>query len=449
MIDSFDKLNLSKQLLSAITELGFTTPTPVQNESFSVIMSGKDVVGIAQTGTGKTLAYVLPILQQLNYSDQINPRVLILVPTRELVLQVVKDIEEIATYQNVRILGVYGGTNINTQKQKVLEGCDILVATPGRLYDLAVSGVLQLKSIYKLVIDEVDVMLDLGFRYQLSNIFELLPDKRQNLMFSATMTGDVAKLINQYFHNPEKISIAISGTRLENIDQKSIPAPNFFTKVNLLSWLLEDKETFRKVLVFVSSKKNADKLFELLEETYGSDMVILHSNKSQNYRIRSLEQFGSGERRIMISTDVMARGIDIEDISHVINFDTPSYPENYIHRIGRTGRVDKKGNSILFFSESETANKKEIELLMNYNIPQSEFPEGVETSNELYGEEQPSIKEGLSSRPNTITEGKAFHEKKLKNKKTNQGGSWRRKAKKYKNPKTRGDKISNKRKNKR
>ena len=183
MIDSFDKLNLSKQLLSAITELGFTTPTPVQNESFSVIMSGKDVVGIAQTGTGKTLAYVLPILQQLNYSDQINPRVLILVPTRELVLQVVKDIEEIATYQNVRILGVYGGTNINTQKQKVLEGCDILVATPGRLYDLAVSGVLQLKSIYKLVIDEVDVMLDLGFRYQLSNIFELLPDKRQNLMF--------------------------------------------------------------------------------------------------------------------------------------------------------------------------------------------------------------------------------------------------------------------------
>ena len=151
----------------------------------------------------------------------------------------------------------------------------------------------------------------------------------------------------------------------------------------------------------------------------------------------------------MISTDVMARGIDIEDISHVINFDTPSYPENYIHRIGRTGRVDKKGNSILFFSESETANKKEIELLMNYNIPQSEFPEGVETSNELYGEEQPSIKEGLSSRPNTITEGKAFHEKKLKNKKTNQGGSWRRKAKKYKNPKTRGDKISNKRKNKR
>ncbi|MDG1135449.1 MAG: DEAD/DEAH box helicase [Bacteroidales bacterium] len=449
MIDSFDKLNLSKQLLSAIAELGFTVPTPVQNECFSVIMSGKDVIGIAQTGTGKTLAYVLPILQQLKYSDQINPRVLILVPTRELVLQVVKDIEEVATYQNVRIIGVYGGTNINTQKQKVIEGCDILVATPGRLYDLAVSGVLQLKSIYKLVIDEVDVMLDLGFRHQLTNIFELLPDKRQNLMFSATMTEDVARLINQYFRNPEKISIAVSGTRLENIYQKSVLVPNFFTKVNLLSSLLEDNDEFSKVLVFTSSKKHADKLFELLEENYGSEMVILHSNKSQNYRIRSLEQFDVGERRIMISTDVMARGIDIEDISHVINFDTPSYPENYMHRIGRTGRVDKKGTSLLFFSESETEYKQEIESLMNYIIPQSQFPEGVEISNELYDEEQPPKKEGLSSRPKTINEGKAFHEKKLKNQKTNQGGSWRRKSKKHKNPKTRGDKVANKRKNKR
>ncbi len=443
MIDSFDKLKLSKQLLRAIDEQGFEKPTPVQSESFSVVMSGKDVVAIAQTGTGKTLAYILPVLQQLKYSDQLNPRVLILVPTRELVLQVVDDIKKIAAYQNIRILGVYGGTNINTQKQMVAEGCDILVATPGRLYDIAVSGVLSLKSVIKLVIDEVDVMLDLGFRYQLSNIFDLLPEKRQNLMFSATMTDDVNELIKENFRKPKRISIAVSGTRLENIHQTCYAVPNFFTKVNLLAYLLEDKSEYSKVLVFLSSKKHADKVYEMLDEMYGPEMAILHSNKSQNYRIRSLEQFAKGEKRILIATDVMARGIDIDDISHVISFDTPSFPENYIHRMGRTGRVERKGNSILFHSDKEADYMIGIELLMDYEIPQLDFPDEVEVSSELFGEERPAFKEGASRRLKKLEGGKAFHEKKLKNTKSNQGGSWRRKVKKYKRPKTRGDKNRN------
>lgn len=446
-MDSFNDLNINKQLRVAIEELGFTKPTPIQAESFSTIMSGKDVVGIAQTGTGKTLAYLLPVIQQLKYSDQISPRVLILVPTRELVLQVVKDIEKLISLLNLRVLGVYGGTNINTQKKQVVEGADILVATPGRLFDLAVSRVLQLKTINKLIIDEVDIMLDLGFRYQLKNIFELLPEKRQNLMFSATMTNEVNQLIRDYFYSPVSISIAVSGTRLDNIQQQSYAVKNFHTKVNLLSFLLDDEE-LSKVLVFVQNKKHADLLYDLLEDRYGSQMGVVHSNKSQNLRIRTLQQFSDGVKRILIATDVMARGIDVEDISHVVNFDTPSFPENYMHRIGRTGRAEKEGNSILFFTETEKEFRDSIENLMDYRIPVSGFPEEVQESNELISEERPNITEGTSVRPKKILENKAFHEKKDKNKKTNQGGSWRRKVKKHKKPKTRGDKVANKKKRK-
>ena len=219
-MNSFENFRLSKQLLNAIDELGFDTPTPIQTESFPVILSGKDMVGIAQTGTGKTLAYMLPILHDLKFSKQTNPRILVLVPTRELVIQVVDQFKSISTYLNVRVLGVYGGVNINTQKMAAAQGTDILVATPGRLYDLALSGSVQLKGISKLVIDEVDVMLDLGFRFQLKNIFELMPDRRQNIMFSATMTEEVDELIEDFFIAPAKISIAVSGTPLSNIDQQ-------------------------------------------------------------------------------------------------------------------------------------------------------------------------------------------------------------------------------------
>ncbi|MCL4170793.1 UNVERIFIED_CONTAM: hypothetical protein GTU68_056268, partial [Idotea baltica] len=207
----FEDLNLNTALYNALNDLGFTTPTPIQAEAFNVVASGKDMVGIAQTGTGKTFAYMLPILKNLKFSTQDNPRILVLVPTRELVVQVVEEIEKLSKYINNRVLGVYGGTNINTQKQAIAEGIDILVATPGRLYDLALTRVLQLKSIQKLVIDEVDVMLDLGFRHQLINIFDMLPPKRQNIMFSATMTQDVDLLINDFFKGPEKVSIAVSG----------------------------------------------------------------------------------------------------------------------------------------------------------------------------------------------------------------------------------------------
>lgn len=444
----FRELNLNTPLYNALDDLGFTTPTPIQAESFSVVASGKDVVGIAQTGTGKTFAYMLPILRNLKYSRQENPRVLILVPTRELVIQVVNEVEKLSKYINNRVLGVYGGTNINTQKQAIAQGLDILVATPGRLYDLAVSRVLQLKSIQKLVIDEVDVMLDLGFRHQLMNIFDILPPRRQNIMFSATMTTDVDELITDFFVNPAKVSIAVSGTPLENIEQTRYDVPNFYTKVNLLEEILQDKETYSRVLIFVAYKRMADRLFDTLEELFPSETCVIHSNKTQNYRLRSIEQFREGENRLLVATDVMARGLDIDDVSHVINFDTPDFPENYMHRIGRTGRAERKGHSILLSTAKEQDAKERIEELMQMEIETLQIPEHIEVSKELIPEERDVIKEHYNptKRRDEDAPGPAFHEKKDKNKKENLGGSYKFKiAAKYKKPKTRGDKNYNKR----
>ncbi len=447
-MNSFKGFNLSKQLQNGIDDLNFKQPTPIQQKVFSIILSGKDVVGVAQTGTGKTLAYMLPILHEFKFSKQIHPSTLILVPTRELVLQMVERIETFAKYINVRVVGVYGGANINMQRQILAEGADIVVATPGRLYDLALNKSVQLKLIKKLVIDEVDVMLDFGFRFQLTNIFELLPERRQNIMFSATMTDEVDVLIDDFFINPTKIAIAVSGTPLNNISQTCYGVANFYTKVNLLNYLLQNKEEFTKVVVFVDSKKNADKVFDLLVEDFSNEMGIIHANKSQNYRVRSIKQFDEGVKRILITTDVMARGLDLDKISHVINFDVPNFPENYMHRIGRTGRAEEKGKTILFYTNTEKAAKTVIENLMKFEISEIEFPEGVEVSKELTFEERPKEKNSNYNRSDKNRRGgeSGFHEKKAKNKKTNQGGSYRRElAKKYSKPKTRGDKNFNKR----
>jgi len=441
-MDSFKDLKLSNALQNAIDDLGYEKPTPIQKESFPVVLSGKNVIGIAQTGTGKTFAYMLPLLQNMTFTKQVNPRILVVVPTRELVIQVVDNINELTKYMTIRVNGLYGGVNINTQKQELRNGSDIIVATPGRLYDLTLSRALNLKSVNKLVIDEVDVMLDLGFRFQLTNIFELLSDRRQNIMFSATMTDEIEELIKDFFIAPEKISIAVSGTPLDNIAQVAYKVENYYTKANLLRHLLKDKETFSKTLVFVSNKRNADRLYEVLGEEFGEEMGVIHSNKSQNYRIRSIKQFDEGKNRILLTTDVMARGLDLDRISHVINFDTPAFPENYMHRIGRTGRAENEGNSILFYTEKEELDKENIEYLMAYEIPILEMPNEVEVSKQLTPEERPKISMVSSNhKQTTYTPGAAFHEKKEKNKKENRGGSYRRElAKKYKKPKTRGGK---------
>jgi len=447
-MQSFEALKINKSLLKALSDLNFEIPTPIQIQALPVILSGNDVVGLAQTGTGKTFAYLLPILNQLKYSEQVQPRVLIMVPTRELVLQVVEAARSLTSYQNVRIEGVFGGININTHRQLVAEGLDILVATPGRLYDLALSGVLRLASIQKLVIDEVDEMLFVGFRHQLVNILDILPQKRQNIMFSATLTEDVDQIIKDFFKSPKKIEIVPVGTPLEKIDQKGYSIPNYNTKVIFLKSLLH-KKGFKKVLVFVKNKRIADRLFENLKEDFEEDINVIHSNKSQNFRFNSIDQFQDGTHRILIATDIVSRGMDIKGISHVINFDTPDQPEHYIHRIGRTGRAKKNGNSIIFFTKKEEESILEIEILMKTEIPHSPLPKGIEISSVLMPEEKDkTVEKEISIKPSAeFNSGVSFHEKSDKNKKVNLGGKYKREIKKkYKKPQTRPPKQNSKKK---
>ena len=448
----FSEVKINKQLLNALQEKGFDQMTPIQEAAYSPILAGQDFVGIAQTGTGKTIAYLLPILQDLNYTNDLFPRVLILVPTRELVIQIMEDLEKLTEYIDVRICGVYGGTNINTQKKAINNGIDIIVGNPQRLYDLALSGVLRLKTIKKLVIDEVDIMLDFGYKTQLNRIFEHLPNKRQNLLFSATMTDYVDVLINEFLVNPIKKTISLSGTPLDKITQQCYKLPNFYSKVNLLNHILQDKERYKKVLIFVSSKVNAKLLFESL--VFDFDMALIHSSKAQNQRAQAIENFDSGNCRILIATDVIARGIDIEKISTVISFNIPNYAENYIHRIGRTGRAGEQGESILLFSDKEQSKKDAIERLMNYTIPVKDIPGKVSMSAQLTAEEKSRPLDLLEQGQKQTSKpeyGSAYHEKSSKNSKTpNAEKSYARKMKsKYKKPIKRGDKIQNLKKRKR
>lgn len=438
----FEDLNINTTLLNAINEVGHDTPTPIQEQAFPVIMSGKDIIGIAQTGTGKTWAYLLPMIRLYKYTKSMHPTMLILVPTRELVLQVVEEAEKLTEYSNLRVGGFYGGTNINTQKEKAYAGLDLVVATPGRLYDLGRTGALRLKKINKLVIDEVDEMMNLGFRTQLNAIFELLPEKRQNIMFSATMNSEVEKLIQGKFITPVKITIAPTGTPIKKIEQRTYKIPNFNSKVNLLSHFIDHTEDFSKVLVFVRNKRFADRLFERMEAEYPGQSRVIHSNKMQNYRIRSVKAFQDGSCRILIATDIIARGIDVEGVTHVINFDLPEHPENYMHRIGRTGRAEESGIAISFVTDADQGLLSNIERMMKITIQGEDVPKEVEIREDLIKEEMPDNFDRsyvTGSKKSELAPG--FHEKKEKNKKTNQGGAYREKiAKKYKKPKTRGQK---------
>ncbi|HYG52278.1 MAG TPA: DEAD/DEAH box helicase [Flavobacteriales bacterium] len=437
---TFEDLNLNSSLQKALNEMDFVYPTTIQRNVFPVAMSGKDVLGIAQTGTGKTFAYLLPVLRQWKFSKERFPQILILVPTRELVLQVVDEIKKLGKYLNIVTVGAFGGVNIRPQMDEVNLGLDILVATPGRLIDLAMSGVLKLKSIKKLVIDEVDEMLNLGFRAQLNTIFDLLPERRQNLLFSATLTPEVEELIQKHFRNPEKIEAARTGTPLENIQQSVYEIPNFNTKINLLEWLLQHDKKMNRVLVFTATKKLADDVFERLEKRMGGRAGVIHSNKSQNNRFNTVKQFDEGSMRVLVATDLVARGLDITEVSHVVNFDMPETAESYIHRIGRTGRADRRGIAINFVTPAEKDRQTAVEELMQYSIPVNELPREVEISSELTQDELPVINM-KTIQLKLPKHGQGFHEKKEKNKKVNIKVT-RKEAmrKKYGKPITRGRK---------
>ena len=418
---TFDELNLNKPLLNALGDLGYTTPTTIQERVFAVAMSGRDVCGIAQTGTGKTIAYLLPCLRLFQFSTSRLPQLLIIVPTRELVVQVVETVRALTVHMNVLTVGVYGGVNLKPQAAEVQQGADVLVATPGRLVDLLMSGAVKSRAIRQFVIDEVDEMLNLGFRTQLKTILDLLPVKRQNLLFSATLTDEVSQLMALFFSNPVRVEAAPVGTPLESIDQRAYRVPNFYTKVNLLNLLLRRNSEMTKVLVFVATKQLANQLYDELSPDFAEQVGVIHSNKAQNQRFNAVNQFKAGTYRILIATDIIARGLDVAEVSHVINFDLPEVPENYIHRIGRTGRADKTGIAVSFVTENEIGQQTAIEQLMQYKVPMLPLPDSLVISDELTEDEQPKIYMKIIE-PKTLKRedvGPAFHERAAKNQKVN------------------------------
>lgn len=416
---SFSDLNLSTPILNALNDLGYTRPTAIQERAFSAMMAGHDVVGLAQTGTGKTIAYLLPCLRLWKYSKDKLPYTLIIVPTRELVVQVVEEIKKLTPYMNVDAVGIYGGVNIRAQREQIIAGLDILVATPGRLLDLMLDSTIKSKVIKRVIIDEVDEMFSLGFRPQLERVFDLLPPKRQTLMFSATYSEEVDSMIQTFFRMPVRIEAAPSGSPLTNINQLAYQVPNYHTKLNLLNYILS-RGGMERVLIFASSRKLADKLFNHLENEFPGEAGVIHSSKAQNARFRAVENFAEGKQRMLVATDILSRGIDITGVSHVINFDIPETTENYVHRIGRSGRADAKGDSISFVLASDAEMVLKIEELMHYAIPRAEMPEAVEISEILNPDEMPQVKMPDYKIKIKLNEGGgAFHEKSEKNKKVN------------------------------
>jgi ATP-dependent RNA helicase RhlE len=360
---TFNDFKLNKQLLLAVAEAGFTLPTPVQQQTIPLLLAGHDVLGVAQTGTGKTAAFGLPVLMKTKYAQGTNPRALILAPTRELAIQIETHIKALATYTDLRILAIYGGLGPKTQIEIIAQGVDILIATPGRLMEIYLKGALVLKDLKTLVLDEADKMMDMGFMPQIRRILEIIPRKRQNVLFSATMPERVTLLSEEFLEFPVRVEVTPPAQTASTVSQTLYAVPNLLTKINLLEFLLHrDKETMTRVLLFTRTKEHADQVAHFLErKAPAGEVRVIHGNKGQNARINSMDSFRAGEVRYLVATDVAARGIDVPMVSHVINFDVPLIHDDYVHRIGRTGRAGREGVAITLAEPREHRLLRNIE----------------------------------------------------------------------------------------
>lgn len=411
---SFENLKLNRQLLNAIEEAGYNKPTPIQVKAIPLILNGHDVLGIAQTGTGKTAAFVLPILMKVKYAQGLDPRALILAPTKELVMQIAEAARQLATYTDLRMVVLYGGVGPKTQQEEIDKGVDIIVSTPGRFMDLYLKGGITTKQIKTLVLDEADKMMDMGFMPQIRRILEVIPVKRQNLLFSATMAENVLKLSEEFLEFPETVEIAPQATTIDTIDQVYYHVPNLKTKIHFVEHLLGD-ETYNRVIIFTRTKQIADNLFKYLDRKGLGPVRVLHSNKGQNTRINTMQLFKEGELRILVSTDVASRGIDVTEVSHVINFDVPTVYEDYVHRIGRTGRAEKTGSAITLANEAELYHIQNIEKLIRQPIPHKQLPSSVKVEKTPFEEQQEMARaiDHQKRKENPDFKG-AFHEKKVR-----------------------------------
>lgn len=413
-VEHFEDFKLNRQLLNAVEDLNYKKPSPIQQKAIPMILNGHDILGIAQTGTGKTAAFVLPILMKVKYAQGNEPRALILAPTRELVLQIEENIKLLAKYTDLRHISLYGGIGPQKQIEAIEAGIDIIVATPGRFMDIYLKGKLTVKQLKTLVLDEADKMMDMGFMPQIRKILEVIPLKRQNLLFSATMPDKVVSLSEEFLEFPETIEVAPQATTIDTIDQELYEIPNLKTKINFLEHLLKD-DALNRVIVFTRTKVIADNIFKYITRKQIGGVRVIHSNKGQNSRINAMNEFKEGDLRILVSTDVSARGIDVSMVSHVINFDVPIIYEDYVHRIGRTGRAENEGVAITFANPAEMLHVTKIESIIRQAIPRKVMPKevSVEPTDKAERIEIEREMDVFKRRENPDFKG-AFHEKKRK-----------------------------------
>lgn len=365
---SFHNLKLSQPLLKAVEDQGYTTPTPIQKQAIPLVLEGKDLLGVAQTGTGKTAAFGIPLLQILNENKQAKKgiRSLILTPTRELAIQIDESLAAYGKHTNLNHAVIFGGVSQVKQVQKLKKGVDILVATPGRLLDLMNQGFINLSNLEIFVLDEADRMLDMGFIHDVKKVIKVLPARRQTLFFSATMPEEIQNLANMMLKNPSKVEVTPASSTVDKIQQR-IYFTNKPDKRKLLLHLLESNG-ISSALVFTRTKHGADKVARFLDKAKIKSAAI-HGNKSQNSRQNALKNFKNGNLNVLVATDIAARGIDIDELKHVFNFDLPNVPETYVHRIGRTGRAGNEGMAISFCAAEERKELKDIEKLAAIKIP--------------------------------------------------------------------------------
>ena len=377
---SFESLGLSQPLLQALAAKNYDTPTPIQLQAIPSVLQGRDLLGIAQTGTGKTAAFMLPSIDRLVAANRRAApracRMLVLAPTRELAGQIADSARAYGQYSQLRVATVFGGTSINKNRQDVARGVDVLVATPGRLIDLVDQNALTLREVEILVLDEADQMMDLGFIHALKQIVRMLPQKRQTLFFSATMPKSIQQLAAQFINDPVQVSVAPQATTAERVDQYVTfvqQAEKQALLTMMLRWGFSEKGNMDRVLIFTRTKHGADRVVKLLA---GNGIIAnaIHGNKSQPQRERALAAFKDGQVKILIATDIAARGIDVSGVSHVINFELPNVAEQYVHRIGRTARAGNDGVAIAFCADDEKAYLKDIEKLIKQRIAIEPLP---------------------------------------------------------------------------
>lgn len=433
MPKKFEEFNLNRQILNAVEDAGFTIATPIQEKAIAPVLSGQDIFGIAETGTGKTAAYVLPMLMQLKYAQGDSARALILAPTRELAMQIAEQVQLFSKYTDLRSVVIYGGIGPKTQIEKLKGGADLIIATPGRFLDLYLAGHINTQYLKFLVLDEADKMMDMGFIGSIHRILEVVPRKRQNLLFSATMSELVEKIAGDFLKHPTIIETSVQATPASTVTQSLYEVPNFKTKINLLQFLLKNDEEVKRLIIFCKTKVVADNIFNFIERRFGPDAVrVIHANKGQNTRINSINSFKEGNIRVLVATDVASRGIDVSEVSHVINFDVPIVIEDYVHRIGRTGRAFATGEALTFCTEAEKYYIRKIEKLIRQQIPVVDLPAEVFVEETPYDERQAIAREiDLQKRKEDPDFKGAFHEKKKKfpptGKKNDRTPPWKKK----------------------